>query len=474
MRFIRYLSILALALGALATSPLASARAKYQGFCVTAAGTRSLGCTVRVLLTGTLTNATLYSNNAGASQGNPFTADASTGLFQFYADNGKYDITFSGGAPSITTPYTFSTILLLDNTTTNQPVTFAGSLIPTISANDDLGSTASRWRDIFASTLNLTGNATISGSLLPATDALPLGSTTKSWNLFANNITWNANTAFTGSLRHFNTGARTYTFPDSTGSVPLLNLAQNWAAAQTFLSGAVLSGSTFDTLTSTTALPATAGDIRLAASDSIQFRNAANTNNISALSVDLSTGNLAVGNPTGAVVEFGGASGITVSGSTLLGGVDQVFSISARSTVGPAGKDVQISASNAVSGNSNGGIIYLVPGSKTGSGLPGSVIIQNGISNSNGTGFKHLRQTTGSIAGGTRVEVTVSWPGSFGDTNYTVICSVNDSVSGATAQGLILERTRQITASLTSVVVSNPTGGALTGTVSCIAVHDGA
>jgi hypothetical protein len=63
--------------------------------------------TVTVYLTGTLTLATLFSNNTGTSKPNPFTAGSDASFF-FYAANGRYDVTC--------TPQniTFSDILLLD------------------------------------------------------------------------------------------------------------------------------------------------------------------------------------------------------------------------------------------------------------------------------------------------------------------------------------------------------------------------
>jgi hypothetical protein len=311
---------------------------------------------VRVLLSGTLTTATLYSNNAGASQGNPFTADPSTGLFQFYADNGKYDITFSGGSPSITTPYTLSAILLLDNTTTNQPVVFAGSIVPSISVADDVGSAGFLWRTVYANALSLTGTATIGGSLLPATDATNLGSTTKSWNLFANNITWNANTAFTGALRHFNTGARIYTFPDFTGSVSLLNLAQNWTAPQTFLSGTALASSTFGTLTSASASPALSGTIRLANADTISFRNGTNSADIPALAIDGANLLVASGRP----VEIGGTTGgfLFDQAGELSGPTNGTFKITSRALAG-APNNIFVAGADATVGNNNGGNVIL-------------------------------------------------------------------------------------------------------------------
>jgi hypothetical protein len=64
-------------------------------------------CTVTVYLTGTLTLATIYSDNAGTAKANPFTA-ASSGQYVFYAANGYYDIKMSGGG--IASPFTLSNV----------------------------------------------------------------------------------------------------------------------------------------------------------------------------------------------------------------------------------------------------------------------------------------------------------------------------------------------------------------------------
>lgn len=87
--------------------------------------------------------------------------------------------------------------------------------------------------------------------------------------------------------------------------------------------------------------------------------------------------------------------------------------------------------------------------------------------------LKHKRVSTGSVGGGTRANVAVNWTTSFADNNYTVTCSVIDSTTGTTSPGLVLERENIVqTAAGTAVTVNNPTGGAITGQVNCIAIHD--
>ncbi|MGB7926155.1 MAG: glycosyl hydrolase family 28-related protein [Pyrinomonadaceae bacterium] len=54
------------------------------------------GCTVTVYITGTDTLANIYANESGATKENPFIAESTTAAWSFYADNGRYDIRFSG------------------------------------------------------------------------------------------------------------------------------------------------------------------------------------------------------------------------------------------------------------------------------------------------------------------------------------------------------------------------------------------
>ncbi len=68
-------------------------------------------CTVTVYVTGTATLATLYSDDSGTPLANPFTANLA-GYWYFYANNGRYDVTFSGGG--ITTPFTLGDFELFD------------------------------------------------------------------------------------------------------------------------------------------------------------------------------------------------------------------------------------------------------------------------------------------------------------------------------------------------------------------------
>ena len=98
---------------------------KYQNYCnegafhTTTQGLQSTefvqrsfpSCTVQVFLAGTVTLATLFSDNVGTPLGNPFTANSS-GYFSFYAGNGRYDVKLYNAL--IPTPFTWGDILLCD------------------------------------------------------------------------------------------------------------------------------------------------------------------------------------------------------------------------------------------------------------------------------------------------------------------------------------------------------------------------
>lgn len=81
------------------------------------------------------------------------------------------------------------------------------------------------------------------------------------------------------------------------------------------------------------------------------------------------------------------------------------------------------------------------------------------------------KRGTGSINGGATSEVLITWTNAFVNTNYTVVCSVEDGVTGATLS-LTLQRIRTKSTTQVGGVISNSTGGALTATLDCIAYHD--
>lgn len=112
----------------------AEARARSYGYCMQGGTSFNVsglqvnplgqgsypGCTVEVFLTGTLIHPTnIYSDNAGTVKANPFTADTTTGLWFWYADNNRYDVKLSGGNPSpgLGAGFTLGDIVLVDTAT---------------------------------------------------------------------------------------------------------------------------------------------------------------------------------------------------------------------------------------------------------------------------------------------------------------------------------------------------------------------
>jgi hypothetical protein len=114
-------------------SPPTQARARIYGFCqqgnqtILVLGYRSStttpvqgscpAATVTIFITGTTTPATIFSDNMGTSLSNPFTIGvspetSSIGYWFFYADNGNYDVQFSG--TGVATPFKLTAIPAVD------------------------------------------------------------------------------------------------------------------------------------------------------------------------------------------------------------------------------------------------------------------------------------------------------------------------------------------------------------------------
>lgn len=86
-------------------------------------------CTVTVYPAGSNTpvaGSLIYSDNGVTSKGNPFTS-GTNGYWFFYAANGRYDVTISGGG--LAAPFTFGDILLAD------PFSTAGAVYSIIAGN---------------------------------------------------------------------------------------------------------------------------------------------------------------------------------------------------------------------------------------------------------------------------------------------------------------------------------------------------
>jgi hypothetical protein len=68
-------------------------------------------CTATIYITNTLTLATIFSDNVSTPKSNPFTSSA-TGVWFFYAANGRYDVSLTGGG--IAGTITYPDVLLND------------------------------------------------------------------------------------------------------------------------------------------------------------------------------------------------------------------------------------------------------------------------------------------------------------------------------------------------------------------------
>lgn len=100
--------------------------AEQGGYTVTTDGRTSVtkvqrsfpGCTVSVFNAGTATPSTIFSNVGGTPKANPFIA-STDGYWFFYADDGSYDVQFSGGG--ITTPFSLFNFTIGQSGALNDP-----------------------------------------------------------------------------------------------------------------------------------------------------------------------------------------------------------------------------------------------------------------------------------------------------------------------------------------------------------------
>lgn len=160
-------------------------------------------CTVTVYLAGTVTLATIYSDNASTPKANPFSASASDASWSFYAANGKYDVRFSGAG--ISTPYTLPDWILLDD-----------AVVSTASSTDNA---VARWDGTSGNLLQNsvviisdTGNITSPGTVHTFGDSTAGASARL-------NLTFHpTNTATTGRLANWWT--QTFAFTNGPGGEP--------------------------------------------------------------------------------------------------------------------------------------------------------------------------------------------------------------------------------------------------------------
>jgi hypothetical protein len=296
---IRRLALSLLFIGLLGVSvPIGRANEKRLGYCqLQATGTRVTNCTVTVYITNTVSLATIYSDNLGTSLANPFTASAVTGLWQFYSANGRYDIQFSGGSPTISPAYTLSDFLFLDLGTSGQSQSIAGDLLPAITNAGNVGNSSFIWGSGYFRSLTVTNSTTLQGTYTTTAAGTHSGVETFNTNAIVANAgitsaganTLNGGGTTAGSWTH--AGAHTFSALltanfgiTSTGSSAL---SGGGLLAGTFTGTPTLSGLwTFSgginvsAITSGSSTPALSGLIRLASSDAECFRNNINTADI--------------------------------------------------------------------------------------------------------------------------------------------------------------------------------------------------
>lgn len=99
--------------------------------------------------------------------------------------------------------------------------------------------------------------------------------------------------------------------------------------------------------------------------------------------------------------------------------------------------------------------------------LDSKTTVNSGIT-ANGSGVKHGRFSTGSIAGSSTAVVTATWSTAFSDANYTVSVAVESTVLG----NLRVLYIQSKTASAVELVVQNTNILAETGSLDLIAIHD--
>jgi hypothetical protein len=99
-----------------------------------------------------------------------------------------------------------------------------------------------------------------------------------------------------------------------------------------------------------------------------------------------------------------------------------------------------------------------------------SPTIATGVNN-NGSGLKHVRVSGCTTAAGANstCNTTVTWGTAFADGNYTMTCMLdNAGVAGA----YVSQSASRVGASVVVQIDNGAGGGAITGTIHCIAVHD--
>lgn len=455
-------------------------------------------CTVTVSIHGGGL-ATLYSDNVGTPLANPFQAtDISSGVggghWQFFADNGVYDVTLTGGVPvSMPAPATYTSIQLLDPTAAftwhNQTIDTADGNVIKIAGRSLTSTTGTGGTVVMSGAPVLTGltsYGTLSGGGITSTGSSNIGGVILDTGAItaAGTVTGNTFVAAISMVINGGTPLAT-TNQTGTGSIvlatsPTINTATlsspTFTGTSTYpntahFNGANWTGSNAAPLiingSSSGTTPSASANIQIVAGTSVS--DVSGTVSITGGSPTFGSGGqvsivggagIGAGSAGGGVVVDGG-TGITTAGSVTLknGGSTKLNTSTTGITVTGTTTTTALTSATAF----------------INSAAAGALTINGGIAN--GSGFNRVRVTTGSVAANSEADVTVTWTTAFVDTNYTVNgCSIEAGTTVADGQYLHLGVRGTYTAKAVGSIkvrVYNDDGAiAYTGTLNCTAVHD--
>jgi len=306
---------------------------RYWNFAQTSTGARAGGATITVYDAGTLVIASIFSDTIGTPKANPFVAD-SDGYFYFYAVGGRYKVQLSG-VPIGLTPIVWDDILLINDydvaildtaNTFTASQTIVGNLTvsgygafgtPAVTLITAAGKLAALTSDYLAdldasALLGLNATQLTSGTIPSARLAgtySEIVAIANVANVFTGTrISLGASPADAGAVRLSYGDAVVSRNSGGTGNVELLRLTAGDHAllASAYTSHIAPEADDLYNLGETTlryrnahlkdtyitglaafgATPATAGALRLTNAEGLVWRNAANTANLTALTVN--------------------------------------------------------------------------------------------------------------------------------------------------------------------------------------------
>lgn len=233
---------------------------------------------------------------------------------------------------------------------------------------------------------------TIATNLLPNATGLDLGSPSQRFDIFAKDLTADAltsnsaNPATTGEINLASTDAIAWRNAANSADV-LLSKSQGAGAlpADTLQWPNGVSAPEFIT---STVNPSTTGLVRLAKTDTINFRNNANSGDL--IGLDLNTDDtLSVGDvlgirtgsiaATGDITTIGGVFASSPGNPVILtatGAAGDSVNLIAGGTTGIAGGNINLNAGNAV--GANGGTVTITGGNSTTSAVGGAIVLVPG------------------------------------------------------------------------------------------------